>query len=233
MRIHVKHPDRPPQELRLEEVNRMLAKGELDGDELAWTPGLADWTQLRLVHGAVMPTPPQLPDAVHEPIDIAGKGGAESLEQPALPSETVVETSPQKGHAVRPLQNGHASYALHWVCPLALLLFGLWVGWAMSRAFPEALPNGSPVVVSRCARVVWLIGLFWLLINVGSLVGGRAGAGRRLFLKMPGAVLVGMPLCILGVIAASYAGSTPRGALAIPSIAGIILFGWLLRPKDE
>jgi hypothetical protein len=61
MRICVKTNDGPPHELTLEEVNEKLAKGTFDGSELAWTPGLTQWTALESIPGAVRPQPPPLP----------------------------------------------------------------------------------------------------------------------------------------------------------------------------
>lgn len=39
----------------------MLSSGELDGDEPAWTPGLDDWTILKMIVGVIIPIPPALP----------------------------------------------------------------------------------------------------------------------------------------------------------------------------
>jgi len=58
MRIHIKPRYQPQQELSLEEINVLLRKGELDGDEPAWTPGLDDWTTLRIIDGVKIPLPP-------------------------------------------------------------------------------------------------------------------------------------------------------------------------------
>jgi hypothetical protein len=63
MRVHVKKRDEPAKELTIEEVNSMLEKGQLDGDELAWTPGLLNWIQLRSICGVALPSPPPLPEA--------------------------------------------------------------------------------------------------------------------------------------------------------------------------
>ena len=61
MRIHVKPPYQPPQELALGDVNAKLAAGVFDGRELAWIPGLAEWTVLERIPGVARPQPPPLP----------------------------------------------------------------------------------------------------------------------------------------------------------------------------
>jgi uncharacterized RDD family membrane protein YckC len=61
MIIFVRSPYQPVRELRLEEVNALLARGELDGDEQAWTAGLSDWIALRNIKGIQLPSPPPLP----------------------------------------------------------------------------------------------------------------------------------------------------------------------------
>ena len=58
MRIHIRPRYQPQQELSLEEINVLLRKGELDGDEPAWTVGLEDWTALRTIDGVRIPLPP-------------------------------------------------------------------------------------------------------------------------------------------------------------------------------
>ena len=61
VRIHVRPPKQSTLDLSLVEANTMLHNGELDGDEPAWTPGLDEWTVLRMIKGVVMPKPPPLP----------------------------------------------------------------------------------------------------------------------------------------------------------------------------
>lgn len=58
MRVHVRPHDQPQQDLSLDQVNAMLQRGELDGDELAWTPGLQGWTTLARIDGVLLPVPP-------------------------------------------------------------------------------------------------------------------------------------------------------------------------------
>lgn len=58
MRIHVRPRYQQPVNLSLEEVNCMLAQGDLRGDEPAWIPGISDWVQLDSLEGIVLPQPP-------------------------------------------------------------------------------------------------------------------------------------------------------------------------------
>lgn len=72
--IHVKPPYAPQSEISLDEANRLLQKGELPFDTLAWTPGMPDWVPLRTFPGIVAPTPPPLPTPTH------------TMPQPEVPS---------------------------------------------------------------------------------------------------------------------------------------------------
>jgi len=62
MQVHIKPNYKPQKEVSLEEANRMLINGELDGDEPAWTAGLSTWTILSDIAGIIIPSPPPLPD---------------------------------------------------------------------------------------------------------------------------------------------------------------------------
>lgn len=62
MRIHIKPKYQPQQDFSLEEINQKLANGELDGDELAWIVGMANWISLKEINGVILPSPPSLPD---------------------------------------------------------------------------------------------------------------------------------------------------------------------------
>ncbi len=84
MRVHVKRGDEPVREFTIEQVNSMLAKGELDGDELAWTAGLSAWTQLRCIPGVALPSPPPLPGT-----------GTQGADLPVSPPESTPGMAPQ------------------------------------------------------------------------------------------------------------------------------------------
>lgn len=63
MHVHVKPHYQPAVELTLDDVNAKLAIGDFDGRELAWIPGLSEWTTLDLIPGVARPQPPPLPDS--------------------------------------------------------------------------------------------------------------------------------------------------------------------------
>lgn len=65
-RIHVRLRTGEKQECTLGDVNAMLSRGELDGDEAAWMPGLATWIALRVLPGVIVPMPPPLRDLSSE-----------------------------------------------------------------------------------------------------------------------------------------------------------------------
>lgn len=71
MRVHVKPMYQPQQSLSIEDINAMLERGELDGDEPAWRPGLEKWTVLGEIEGVQVPKPPPL---------LASEKGAVSVE---------------------------------------------------------------------------------------------------------------------------------------------------------
>jgi len=71
MRIHVKPRDHPQRDFTIEEINAMLAFGDLDGDELAWRPGLPDWIMLRELKGIAILVPPPLLEPDNETVRTA------------------------------------------------------------------------------------------------------------------------------------------------------------------
>jgi uncharacterized RDD family membrane protein YckC len=87
MRVHVKAHNLPAQELTLDTVNLMLARGELDGSELAWVPGMSEWTALDLVPGVVRPQPPTLPETVSTPPPPPRATVAATASEPTTPGK--------------------------------------------------------------------------------------------------------------------------------------------------
>jgi succinate dehydrogenase/fumarate reductase cytochrome b subunit len=51
MKIKVARPGQPSHQYSVEEINDLLAKGELNGDEMAWHEGLPKWISLARVRG--------------------------------------------------------------------------------------------------------------------------------------------------------------------------------------
>ena len=51
MKLHIKTVNEPKFEVSIEEANDLLFRGDLDGDELAWKPGLTDWVTLAEIEG--------------------------------------------------------------------------------------------------------------------------------------------------------------------------------------
>lgn len=62
MKIFVKPPYQPQLALSLEEINERLNRGELDGNEPAWTAGITNWVKLDSIDGVILPSPPPLSD---------------------------------------------------------------------------------------------------------------------------------------------------------------------------
>jgi uncharacterized RDD family membrane protein YckC len=61
MRVHIKPHYQPVEELALDDVKAQLEAGRFDGRELAWVPGLSEWTTLDRIPGIARPKPPPLP----------------------------------------------------------------------------------------------------------------------------------------------------------------------------
>ena len=65
--LHVKRKYQPPEQMPLEQANRLLSTGDLSGDELAWQPGMGEWASILSIPGVVYPTPPPLPQEAPPP----------------------------------------------------------------------------------------------------------------------------------------------------------------------
>jgi uncharacterized RDD family membrane protein YckC len=95
MRIHVKPHNQDPKELTLDSINAMLASGELDGREIAWTPGMSEWAMLELIPGIVRPQPPPLP-ATPTPAPIQITEPSHSIPAPAPEKPTENQFLPDR-----------------------------------------------------------------------------------------------------------------------------------------
>ncbi len=60
-RIFVLRPEGQQESYSLEEVNALLQRGELAGNELAWRAGISDWRPLSELEGISIPAVPPLP----------------------------------------------------------------------------------------------------------------------------------------------------------------------------
>jgi hypothetical protein len=88
MRVHVKPHYQEAQELMLDSINAMLANGELDGRELAWVPGMSEWTTLGLVPGIALPHPPPLPATIPPPQPTQRAAPPRPAPEPQKPPES-------------------------------------------------------------------------------------------------------------------------------------------------
>lgn len=85
MRIHVRLNSGAQETYDLDTVNELLERGALDGDELAWRPGLTTWVPLNQVEGVRNPVPPPLPSDESPSAVAAYSFPSEALRQPLPP----------------------------------------------------------------------------------------------------------------------------------------------------
>ena len=177
MLIHIRPKNQPPLELSLEDVNSMLQKSELDGDEPAWTVGLEDWTILSIISGVSMPMPPPLLTEHTEETDPSSKADItsksiepDSEQTPEIPSNNIIGPKGVGGWLM--------FFGLGLVILGPLFNFG-----KMNSSWEQSKPAFDSFPTIRAALVVENIGIVVITIAgifVGLKILSGNLAGRRL-----------------------------------------------------
>lgn len=238
MRIHVRPQNQSEQVLSLKQVNVLLSRGELDGDEPAWTPGLSEWSRLDSLNGVVLPAPPPLMnDKPHEPPPPFTGPIA------TLPRDTVVpdsSTEPQSPVGAGPKGIGGwlAFFCIGLTILGPLFSFGQMASaWAQASAAFERFPSLKTAVCYENfgSALILLYGFF-----VGCKVWGGHPAGKQLakqYLKLRLIGVIGIELITL-LLMPSLPTQMFRAALAglVKAVIGegaYFLVWWLYFKKSR
>jgi hypothetical protein len=154
--IHIKPPCAPQSEISLDEANRLLQKGELPFDTLAWAPGMPEWLPLHDIPGIAAQSPPPLPAT------------AQTVAQPASPQE-----KPKKKPSIKAIISlilvilGFMMMAVGTGFGVIAFLAGIVMGWFASRDFKKRPDQVGGKGALTAVRV--LVMIFCLMIAIALL----------------------------------------------------------------
>jgi len=175
MRIHVKTSHPEPVEFDIAEVNAMLARGQLSGEELAWRPGLEQWVTLREIDGIRLAGPPPMPGSDrtwgNNSAPAQSDYGLAQVENPAVVDPDFVDQSKSFfGGATHPWRRFLAR--LVELSTSGLLLIGV-LGFMAGALFPDRAeeiiaPLENVFVAGIVMYILWIPCEALLLSTVGT-----------------------------------------------------------------